>query len=153
MAQKNHATSLDKKKLCNLSGQKKIMQPLRTKKIIEPRWEKNTLFWDIKNHASSQEKKKIMQPLRTKRNHATSTQGRRTLRTSPWMSDQRGGGDAFILERLPIFRAPREGDGCSTPVHGQVTLHTSPWTQKNCIGRGQSQSGNTDIATTRKNGP
>ena len=33
---KNHATSRDKQKSCNLSGQKKIMQPLRTKKITQP---------------------------------------------------------------------------------------------------------------------
>ena len=41
-----------------------------------------------------------------------------------------GGGVTPILEHLPVFRAPREADGRSTPVHGRVTLHTSPWTQK-----------------------
>ena len=50
-----------------------------------------------------------------------------------------GGGDkASISEHLPVFRAPRESDGRSAPVHGLVTLHTSPRTQKKLHERGQT---------------
>ena len=43
-----------------------------------------------------------------------------------------------ILEHVSVFRAPCEGDGRSTPVHGRLTLHTSPQAQKNRMGRGQT---------------
>ena len=47
----------------------------------------------------------------------------------------------FNLEHLPVFRASREGEGCSAPVHGRGTLRTSPRKQKiNCMGRGQTMS-------------
>ena len=44
--------------------------------------------------------------------------------------------DASISEHLPVFRAPREGDGRSAPVHGRVALCTSPLTQKKLHGEG-----------------
>ena len=45
---------------------------------------------------------------------------------------------ASLLDALHpplIFRAPRVGDGRSTPVLGRVTLHTSSSTQKNYMKR------------------
>ena len=55
----------------------------------------------------------------------------------------------------PVFRAPREGDGRSAPVHGRVTLHTSSRTQKKLHGKGTNTQTHrqTDIATSRKNWP
>ena len=56
------------KKSCNLSGQKKITQPLRTKKITQPiGTKKSSHLSGQKNHATSWYKKKITQPLGTKK--------------------------------------------------------------------------------------
>ena len=38
-----------------------------------------------------------------------------------------------------VFRAPREADGRSTPVHGRVTLRTSPRTQQKNYMKGDRQ--------------
>ena len=60
---------------------------------------------------------------------------------------------AFISEHTPVFRAPREGDGRSAPVHGRVTIHTSSPTQKIALEGDKQINKQTDIATTRKNLP
>ena len=64
LGQQNHATSQDKQKSRNLSGQTK-MQPVRTKKIKQPLGTK-----------------KIMQPPETKKNHVTSWE--KKIRPSFW---------------------------------------------------------------------
>ena len=47
----------------------------------------------------------------------------------------------LIAENLPIFRAPRKGEGRSAPAHGQGTLRPSP-RKKKCMGRGQHTTNN-----------
>ena len=67
--------------------------------------------------------------------------------------------DASNSEHLPVFSAPREGEGRSAPVHGLGTLRTSPQTQKKLHGKGTRYIQHTtykiwtDIATTRPNWP
>ena len=54
---------------------------------------------------------------------------------------------------LPVFRAPRDGQGCSAPVQGQGTLGTSPC-KKKYMGRGHIPTHiSMNIATTRLNRP
>ena len=65
---------------------------------------------------------------------------------------KKGGGVVSNSEYLPVFRAPRRGEGRSAPVHRRGTLRTSLWmkvappryTQKNCTGRGQTTHKKTD---------
>ena len=84
MGEKNHATSLDKKKSRNLSGEKthatsqdkKIMQPVGPKKIMYY-FGMNKI--EIKNHATSWGKK-FTQPLGTKKSHNVSGQKKSLLK-------------------------------------------------------------------------
>ena len=43
---------------------------------------------------------------------------------------EEGGGVASNLEHLPVYRAPRKGEGRSAPVHGQGTLRPGPCKKK-----------------------
>ena len=58
-----------------------------------------------------------------------------------------------ISEHLPVFRAPHEGDGRSTPVHGHWT--SDPPNQSTDAKKiaWEGDRHRTDIATTRSNRP